>query len=440
MQNLRYLLTVLTIIGLNQWSTAQKTWSLSDCVNYAQEHNISMQVSENNRRIQEHRVTQAKGDFLPNLYAGSNASYNMGRSANPDNNSYFFDDNYQNSLYAQSTLAIFNGLKKQNTLRAQKYALKAGISSEQNTRNELILEVADCYYKLIISIDKENAAQEQLSLSEQQLQRIEKFLEIGKASEVERIEIKSQLSNDEYNLIIAENEVTFARSNLYRVMNYKNTDSISPIKPPFIPLQTEVAMVDSVYTLAANNLPRIKEEEARLAVAKYQVSTARGDFMPSINMQAGIQSVYTDINDDPYKTQLKNNNNQYISASLSIPIFTRLNNRSEIKIAKINKSNQQLQVEQTLQMVYRDIEQVCINYNAALRLVNAAQEKLSYASIAYQEMEKKFELGLANTTELFASQMRLLNAKNEFSQANADLAIQGMWLSYFATGDALLSI
>ena len=65
--------------------SAQQTWSLQKCVDYAIENNIQIKQQELASDYQGNLVNQAKSDRLPNLNGQLGNNYNFGRSLQYDN-------------------------------------------------------------------------------------------------------------------------------------------------------------------------------------------------------------------------------------------------------------------------------------------------------------------------------------------------------------------
>ena len=74
---------------------------------------------------------------------------------------------------------------------------------------------------------------------------------------------------------------------------------------------------DSIYTIAAQTLPRLKEIEYELKASKKQIAAARGNLAPSLSVGGQLfTGYYTLLNDtsahNSYSTQMKNNFGQAV--------------------------------------------------------------------------------------------------------------------------------
>ena len=104
---MRYLLfTILAFATLS--ATAQKKWSLKDCITHALENNISVRQSQNALLTNDQDITAAKGNFLPSIGIGGSQRLNLG-------NVEVFDGNFVDLTFHSTNLGVnisqtvFNG-------------------------------------------------------------------------------------------------------------------------------------------------------------------------------------------------------------------------------------------------------------------------------------------------------------------------------------------
>ncbi|MBM3421050.1 MAG: TolC family protein, partial [Bacteroidetes bacterium] len=92
-----------------------KLWTLDECIAHALENNSSIRQQIIETRIMSNNLSQSKLKLLPTL-SGS-GSYNLSFGRILDETTYDFYDNEQvtsGSLYAGSSLTLFNGLVSYN--------------------------------------------------------------------------------------------------------------------------------------------------------------------------------------------------------------------------------------------------------------------------------------------------------------------------------------
>src|SRR5690606_2590215 len=80
-------------------------------------------------------------------------------------------------------------------------------------------------------------------------------------------------------------------------------------------------------------LPQIRALEHRIRESKQQIGIAKSGFYPSLGLGAGLNSRYSDQYTTSYGTQFNQNLGKYVSVSLRIPIFNRLQTLNQVKVA-----------------------------------------------------------------------------------------------------------
>ena len=63
----------MCLLPLGLWAQS-KQWSLTDCINYAVQHNISVKKTELNQQTAEINLSQAKDNRLPTVSGSASAN------------------------------------------------------------------------------------------------------------------------------------------------------------------------------------------------------------------------------------------------------------------------------------------------------------------------------------------------------------------------------
>ena len=106
----------------------------------------------------------------------------------------------------------------------------------------------------------------------------------------------------------------------------------------------------------------------RLDASDFTIKGAKGAFLPSISANGGLGTNYYTMSSAPSATfmeQVKHNFSQYLGISLSVPIFSGFQNRNQVRLAELSRTNQMLQLENTKKTLYKEIQQAYYNAVAA---------------------------------------------------------------------------
>ena len=140
--------------------------------------------------------------------------------------------------------------------------------------------------------------------------------------------------------------------------------------------------------------PSIIAQQYRLKSAERNIRIAKAGYYPSLNFSAGLGSSYyktSGFQADPFGTQMKNNFNQYLSFSLSIPIFNRFTTRNAVRQARVAVENQRLALENTRKALYKEMQQAYYNAVAAQKQYQSSQTACDAASASFNLIDSLHE-------------------------------------------------
>ena len=114
---MRRLLTSLLFLPALAWSA--EPWTLSQCIDYALEHNISIQQSNINVKQQEIALSTAEARRLPGISASGSQNFSFGRGLTADN-TYSNTNTTSTSFSLGGDLPIFHGFDINNGIKLSK--------------------------------------------------------------------------------------------------------------------------------------------------------------------------------------------------------------------------------------------------------------------------------------------------------------------------------
>ena len=443
MKRIYLIISLLIVLCFEEISAQVKKWTLEDCINYAVTNNIGLQRQKLITQSKQADLVTSRMNLLPNLNAQSNLQVANGRSID-QSNSIAFNKNLTNTLGVGSNIVLFNGFTEVNTIAANKFMFKAGLESEKIVRNSLIADILGQYYEVLYDKGLESASKMQLDLSEKQVFRITKMVETGKEALAKQYEIESQYSSDKLSYTIAHNTASQAITTLKQMLQLEPGTEFDIVTPDLNnTLITDNSFsTDSVYKLASQNLPRLKEIEFELTASKKQIAAARGNLAPSLTAYGQIGSYYYNVlnagdgvTQNSYSRQINGNLSKQVQLTLNIPIFNNFVTYKNIKVAKIRKNDNELRLELEKNNLYTDIENACLNYNRGKDEFTAANANLFYNTQSFASVEKKFEAGLVDVTDYSLAKTTLFKAETEALRTKLQLLIRKLTIQFYSTGE-----
>jgi outer membrane protein len=442
MKRIYLIISLLSVLCFQEISAQVKKWTLEDCINYAVTNNIGLKRQRLQTETAEVNLLKSKMDILPSLNFESDGSIQYGRSIDPISNGVTFLQNFRNSYFLNSNIRLFNGFAALNTISANKFMLKAGVESEKIARNTLIIDIMGQYYQVLYSRGLEDASKMQLDLSEKQLFRIQKMVETGKEALSRQYEIESQVSADKLSYTVAQNSASQAITTLKQMLQIVPGSDFDILMPDLnnMLITDNSFNTDSIYKLASQTLPRLKEIEFELKASKKQIAVARGNLTPNLYLGGSVfTGYYTLLNDtsaqSSFSRQLHNNFGQAVFLTLNIPIFNNYSTGRNIKLAKIKRDDTAFRLEQEKNNLYTDIENACLNFNRGKAEFAAAKANYDFNIKSFNAVEKKFESGLVDVTEYSVAKTTLFKADSEALRTKLQLLIRKLTIQFYSTGE-----
>lgn len=443
MKRLFYFLLIISPLFSGEAVAQQKKWTLEDCINYAITNNINLQRQQLLTESAELNYFKSKMDALPVLNAGTDANLGFGRSVNPVTNLITFKQNLSNAYSINSSVDLFNGLTTFNTILANRFLLKAGIEAEKVVRNTLVVEIMGQYYQVLYTKGLEEASRLQLEQSEKQLFRITKMVETGREALSKQYEMESRASADKLSFTIAQTKASQALTTLKQMLQLQPGTEFDILMPEMNTLVITDAdyQTDSIYSIAAQVLPRLKSIEFELQANRRQFAAAKGFISPRLSVGGSIFTGYYKVMNETteeqasFQTQLKNNNSQAVWLSLSIPLFNNYNTGKNIKMARLKRDDTELRLELEKNTLYTEIENACLDFNRGKDEFEAAASNLEFNKKSFAAVEKKFESGLVDVTDYSAAKTTLFNAETEMLRTKLQVIIRKLTIQLYSTGD-----
>ncbi len=412
---------------------AQEAWSLQKCIEYAIEHNLSIKQQEASRNQSEVELNTAQWSRLPNLNGNVGQSFNFGRALQADNT--YGNRNTANTNFSLGTnIPLFTGLQIPNSIALAKLNLKAATEDLKKAKEDISIQVASYYLQALFNEELSKVAQNQVKLSQEQLDRKVAFFKNGKASEAEVYEAKSRLAQDEMSAVQADNNYRLALLDLSQLLELPTPEGFTIAEPPTVEMNVQLSLPDEVYSQAMTNKPSIKAAQYRLEGAEKSIRIAQSGYYPQLSFGAGLSTNYynmSGIETASFSSQWHQNFNKYLQFSLSIPLFNRFATRNRVKSARIQKNALQWRLEESKKTLYKEIQQAYYNALAAEAKYRSSQSASEASEASFKLMSEKYANGKATSTEYNEVRTLWMKALSDHIQARYDYLFRSKILDFY---------
>ncbi len=325
--------------------------------------------------------------------------------------------------------------------------------------DDITLLIATGYLQILYYQELVKTAENQLSATELQAQRLKKLVDAGALAQGDFYTLEAQRALENSQVVDARNNLDIAYLTLTQMLDLPTTEGFE-IEAPDLELGLQPNLIltaDQIYAYALETQPSIKSAEVKVKSSELGLSLAQGGQSPTLTLQGSIGSGYSGAakvldsyttnrpeitantpaaafipgvngqpdqkiyaygstsvySTKPFADQINDNLNKSISLNLNVPIFNGWSTRTNINRAKINVENtkynlesSKLDLRKTIQQAYADAKAALNNYEASITGVNAARESFRYA-------EQKFNVGAMNSVDYN-------NSKKDFEKAESD--------------------
>lgn len=220
---LRYYIFGLTM-GFSVTCMADETWTYSDCVEYAREHNISLQKSRLSEQTSEYSLEESKAAWQPSLDFSTSQGVTNHPWADGTKTTY-------NSTYGfNAGWTVYNGGRRENTIKQNKLGVDISKYSTDDIMRSLETNLLQVYINILYAQESIGIFEEAVKVSQAQAERAKQLMEAGKMSRVDYVQLNAQYEQDRYNLVNAQTTFDSRRMEL---KTFYNSESI----PRSVPLQ-----------------------------------------------------------------------------------------------------------------------------------------------------------------------------------------------------------
>ncbi len=443
------------------FAQTQEVWDLEKCLEYAREHNITIQRLAVTKDQSEVDLLAANLSRLPSINFSTSVGRNYGRTIDPTTNVFSTEGITFQRYSIDAGLPIYNAGRINNSVKQSKNDLKASENNLQFGELEQLNLVSEAYLLVLIAEEQLQVAINSRGLTESQLEQTDKLIQAGTLPENDRLDILAQLARDEQAVVNAQNNLDNRLLSMKALLNLPVDFEFSLKKPKIeIPedFNPSVYSVMRVYQNATQASPEVKASEFRMESAELGVSIARSSMYPTVSVFANLNTNFSDaarevtgtvpqtvsdeviingtpvtfetvqqfpiFDDTPYFNQLENNFGQGFGVSLRVPIFNNYSFKANVERAKLNSINTRLNHQQLLQSYQNDALLLVSNIRANKAQYEAAVQARDAAEAAFENAEKRFQLGVINTIEFTTARNALAQAELQVIQAKYNYLYQ----------------
>ena len=423
------------IVWKNYFNDNNLTELIDESLKNNQELNMMLREIEINRN----EIMARKGEYKPfvNLGAGLGMGHSGKYTLNglgeedlktrADEVPQFLGDQYATANFSWEA-DVWKKLHNAKDAAAKRYL--AGVEGRNFMITNLIAEIANSYYELIVLDNQLETVQQNIAIQKDALEIVKVQKEAARVNSLAVNRFMAQLLNTENLKFEIQQQITLTENRI----NYLAARYPQPIKRNSANMNAIqfLKISDGIPSQLLSNRPDIRQAEQELEAAKLDIAVARANFYPNITLRAGLglQSFNPIYLINPKSIAFN------ILGDLTAPLI----NKNAIRANYYNANERQIQA------VYR-YEQVVLN--AYLEVINQLSGNKNYTE-SYKTKSNQvnilsnsigisndlFKTARADYNEVLLTQREALEAKMDLmeikkKQLNAEVniyrALGGGW-------------
>lgn len=447
-----------------------KEWTLRECIDYAVENNLNIEMAEKDIRSSEVNIKDADGARLPNVSANASHVLNIGLSQNLTTGILEDQSTQFSSAGISLGWTVYNG--KRNLLN--QYRANASLLSNQyrldNLKDNIRIQVANAYLQVLFARENIAILQAQRDNLDIDITRVQRLIEGGNLPEGEILELEASAAAQDQSIITAQNNLRMAKITLAQLLQLEDVEFFDIAEEDYDIVDQEILAQNpsAIYMKSLQNRFDIRAADTDIEIAKLDQEIAERAQYPTLSffynydtrisyqdqitgfelnptqptqdigvVEATGQSVVAPNfksvvgAPDPFFQQWGRNDGHTLGLSLSVPIFQGYSLKNNIERQSINIDRRKIALNQTKQELQNAVYQAYYDALNAQENYQAVQKTLKTREKAFEFMKKSYEAGRSNAFEYNQSRQRIVELESQLLQAKYDYLFRLKVLEFY---------
>jgi outer membrane protein len=392
-------------------------WTLQDCINYALKNNISVNTLQLSAQSSRQDLLQSKAALLPGVSGSVSQTMVNSKDADPVVGGFATQASFSSNYSISSSITLYNGGYLKNNIRSKDLSVQIANLNVQETKNDISLSIVQAYYNILLAKENQVSLEAVLTNSKAQLMQGQIKYNAGSIARKDLVQIESQVTSDEYNVVNAGNTVKLNSLTLKQLLQLPAGYEMHVEAPDTITLPQSAPALLNALEDAMTTRPEIKNKDLMIQLAKVELEKVKANVKPTISLNASMATGYSNSQDYRYVTQLNNNFYQSLGITVGFPIYSRRTNKTSIEKSKISIEQAKLSMLDTRTTLSQQVEQAYLNWQNAKSWLKAAEAQLNASRESYDITNEQLRLGAMNIVEWQQQKASYVQAVQSYIQA-----------------------
>ncbi|MEL7268142.1 MAG: TolC family protein [Bacteroidota bacterium] len=414
--------------NLSAQDRPQETLTLEQAIALALENNQALQIKRKRLEISDERNSIGNAGLLPTLSLIGDANYTNNstdltiRTFQPNPPVVSFDEDGVASTtlqgVAQLDYTVFAGFSGKYRYKLLQNENQVASLQQRATINETVMSVSRLFLEISKLQRREALLKETLEITQERITRIQDKKSFGKATGLDVLNAETDLNRDRTSL----DNVLLAKNTLKRDLNFLiGYEAERRYWVSAVYNSMKISSLEEVKEAVRANNPNLLLAQEGVSISENQIGLARSGSLPRIGVFANYGYFYQE-NDVQQLAEITNVG-YTIGGRITMNLFNGGQNKSAIKVTKLEKESIQLEKEQLEDRLVTDAVTQVNRITIIEDQLERERLNLGTFQEAYERMEERFKNGKATNLDVRDAQTALLNAQISVVELQADLMI-----------------
>ncbi len=393
-----------------------------------------MKQAQNNLLINDQDITATKGQFLPGAGLSFSQNLNVG-------NVELFEGNFIDRTFHSSNVGlnlsqtVFNGFRNINTYKQSLVNKEASKLELSRIKDDVSLNVVNTYLNVLFNKENLQIAKTQVDFSINQIKQVSALVEAGVQPQANIYDAEATYSSDEQLFTVAQNNYDLAILSLSQLLQvpYKGfeVESLLISDPSEELIYNDI---DTVLNFALLNRTEIKIAEKNQESAALSTDISKSGYYPSVSFGYGFNTGanFSNLSEsNSFFQQINDNKGHGFNLNITIPLFSRFQNKTAVAKSKIQEDNAKLNLDKTKLDLESNIQRAYTDAQAAMKTFIASNKSLKARQLSFDNARERYDIGALNAFELDQNRVQLVNAEANLIKAKFDFIFKTKVLDFY---------
>ncbi len=407
---------LLLVVGTSfaQQLTGSHELTLDDAVKMALDKNYNIRTAGYSLETAQLTRSKAGDALLPSVSGSADYTYSKPLTKQygvlPDA-SHGFD------YGVGANINIFNGGADAANIRSAGYNLDAARYNLKWVRQSIAFNVTSAYIAALRFKELQNSTAKTLAESRTQLDRVKGQFQAGAVAIGLVYQQDALVGQQELEGIQAKNNYENALADLLYLLDVAPNDYLN-FDVSLKGIDTTVSAISGrakdVAPTPSNISSLVERREdfaairSNILAQEANISITRSLLLPTLGagVRIGGSGFNTSFNNIPFSNSLTG------TLSLSVPIFDRFQNRTQIDIQKVNLEASQVNLEQSVQSFKSDIAKAQNNLRGSEQALGASASALASAEESLRSATERLRVGAGIQVDVVVAEAQVQTARS----------------------------